>query len=111
MATGAEGLLRCVFEGCIPASSFSIEQRPYHRDCKCALHRLKGCAKACPRRSIAYPVRRRGCGAISLAAICVAVFTPLPLVAATSSRALEGGCFRPRRQARRVEDWPFHGKQ
>ncbi|RZS13505.1 hypothetical protein BHM03_00045103 [Ensete ventricosum] len=47
--------------GCIPASNSHIEQRPYHRDCKCALHHLKDHSKACPRSSssmISFLVRR-----------------------------------------------------
>ncbi|THU66367.1 hypothetical protein C4D60_Mb05t13400 [Musa balbisiana] len=56
MAAGsAERLLSC-----IPASNSHIEQRPYHRDCKCALHHLKDRSKACPCSSsmISFLVRR-----------------------------------------------------
>ncbi|KAF9614440.1 hypothetical protein IFM89_018585 [Coptis chinensis] len=41
MAT-AEGLLRCVFDGCLSVSDIEIERRPYHRNCSCALHKSKG---------------------------------------------------------------------
>ncbi|RVW43744.1 hypothetical protein CK203_074138 [Vitis vinifera] len=43
MATGAaEGLLWGVYEGCISGCDMGIERRPYHRNCKCALHKSKG---------------------------------------------------------------------
>ncbi|KAF8407200.1 hypothetical protein HHK36_006327 [Tetracentron sinense] len=61
MATGAaEGLLRCVFDGCISASDTDIERRPYHRNCGCAFHKSGGgCSNASPHnRKISYPIRR-----------------------------------------------------
>ncbi|KAJ8560782.1 hypothetical protein K7X08_022642 [Anisodus acutangulus] len=37
----AEIVLQCVFDASI--STFgNMEQRPYHRNCSCALHKLKG---------------------------------------------------------------------
>ncbi|KAJ1385894.1 hypothetical protein SESBI_41298 [Sesbania bispinosa] len=50
MATGAsQMMLRCVFEGSISLHDMEVERRPYHKNCGCALHNLKGiCNKACP---------------------------------------------------------------
>ncbi|KAL3824575.1 hypothetical protein ACJIZ3_020604 [Penstemon smallii] len=43
MATGAADIVfRCVFEGSLSMSDMTIERRPYHRNCKCAMHELKG---------------------------------------------------------------------
>ncbi|KAG6471939.1 hypothetical protein ZIOFF_069392 [Zingiber officinale] len=57
MAAGANSLLRCIFEGCIQARCSDIDQRPYHRNCKCALHRRRF-ANPGPRPNISYPTRR-----------------------------------------------------
>ncbi|PSS36135.1 Mucin-5AC like [Actinidia chinensis var. chinensis] len=63
MATGAAGdrLFRgCVFDGCLSGSDTEIKQRPYHRNCSCALHRSRGlCPHASPRCAhVSYPIRR-----------------------------------------------------
>ncbi|KAK3435726.1 hypothetical protein EUGRSUZ_C00432 [Eucalyptus grandis] len=43
MATIAtEMMLRCVFAGSLLVNDVEIERRPYHRNCGCALHKLKG---------------------------------------------------------------------
>ncbi|KAK8515531.1 hypothetical protein V6N13_139492 [Hibiscus sabdariffa] len=54
MATGAaaaETMLRCVLEGSLLMQEMEVERRPYHRNCSCALHKLKGsvCSSACSR--------------------------------------------------------------
>ncbi|KAL2228774.1 UNVERIFIED_CONTAM: hypothetical protein Sindi_1857100 [Sesamum indicum] len=42
MATGAAVLMfRCVFDGCLQMRDTDMERRPYHRNCKCALHKPK----------------------------------------------------------------------
>ncbi|KAL5994506.1 hypothetical protein ACLOJK_024559 [Asimina triloba] len=42
----AEGLSRCIFEGAIVGHDSSIDKRPYHCKCGCALHaKLGGCCK------------------------------------------------------------------
>ncbi|RWR75531.1 hypothetical protein CKAN_00391700 [Cinnamomum micranthum f. kanehirae] len=58
-AMASDGLLRCVFEGCIATYDMEIERRPYHRNCGCALHNTRGCTKAsnCDTK-ISYPIRR-----------------------------------------------------
>ncbi|WCJ30062.1 hypothetical protein M5689_011646 [Euphorbia peplus] len=39
MATGAaELLVQCVFDGSITMHDLEVQRRPYHKDCKCALH-------------------------------------------------------------------------
>ncbi|OMO52285.1 hypothetical protein CCACVL1_29279 [Corchorus capsularis] len=38
----AEMTLGCVYEGSIVMEDSLIERRPYHRNCGCALHKLKG---------------------------------------------------------------------
>ncbi|KAF5742051.1 putative BEL1-like homeodomain protein 8 [Tripterygium wilfordii] len=58
MATGAaQMLLQCVFDGSISMYDMEIDQRPYHRNCTCALHNLKGvCSNACSQsRKISFP--------------------------------------------------------
>ncbi|KAF7849455.1 hypothetical protein BT93_L0765 [Corymbia citriodora subsp. variegata] len=40
--TAAETMLRCVFDGSLLINDVEIERRPYHRNCGCALHKLKG---------------------------------------------------------------------
>ena len=57
MAAGAaEAMLRCVFDGSISMSDMEIERRPYHRNCSCAMHKLKGvCSNACSQqKNISY---------------------------------------------------------
>ncbi|KAK8545173.1 hypothetical protein V6N13_066470 [Hibiscus sabdariffa] len=65
MATGAaaaETILRCVLEGSLLMQEMEVERRPYHRNCSCALHNLKGsvCSSAaCSRsRNISFAKRK-----------------------------------------------------
>ncbi|GMI89184.1 hypothetical protein HRI_002587700 [Hibiscus trionum] len=85
MATGAtEGLLVWLYEGCISVRDTTIERRPYHRNCRCALHdKSRGnCPHAFAKsKNVSYPVRTRsawgeGCLAMS------AAFSPAPLAGA-----------------------------
>ncbi|KAF8108634.1 hypothetical protein N665_0106s0034 [Sinapis alba] len=40
MAAGSvDGMFRNIFEGCISSCDASIERRPYHKNCSCALHK------------------------------------------------------------------------
>ncbi|KAG8367527.1 hypothetical protein BUALT_Bualt16G0081100 [Buddleja alternifolia] len=58
MTTGtADFMFRCVFDGSSSMSDRNIERRPYHRNCKCALHKVKGkCSHTGSRqRNIAFP--------------------------------------------------------
>ncbi|KAG6418937.1 hypothetical protein SASPL_121144 [Salvia splendens] len=49
---------------CISRRDMSIERRPYHKNCKCALHKdNRGkehlrCSYASPTNSISFPIRR-----------------------------------------------------
>ncbi|KAK8597900.1 hypothetical protein V6N13_095294 [Hibiscus sabdariffa] len=64
MATGAvDGFFRSLpYEGCICGSDLDVERRPYHRNCRCALHdkSLHGnCSCFFPKsKKVSYPVRR-----------------------------------------------------
>ena len=52
VAGAAEAMLRCVFDGSISMSDMEIEQRPYHRNCGCAMHKIKGvCSNACSQQN------------------------------------------------------------
>ncbi|KAI6682376.1 hypothetical protein NL676_036257 [Syzygium grande] len=58
MATiAAETMLRCVYDGSLSLNDVEIERRPYHRNCGCALHKLKGSrSTACPHHNnISFP--------------------------------------------------------
>lgn len=77
MATGAagDGLFRSIYNGCICGSDIGIERRPYHRNCRCALHdksRARNCPHAFPKtKNVCYPMRRawsEGCLAMAAAA-------------------------------------------
>nr|GMD76989.1 uncharacterized protein LOC109177774 [Ipomoea batatas]GMD80163.1 uncharacterized protein LOC109177774 [Ipomoea batatas] len=75
MAAGAassDGLLRAVFDGCISHDA-GIKRRPYHRNCSCALHKLRGhCSHlAGNKNAVSYPIRRswsEGCLALATGA-------------------------------------------
>ncbi|WCJ30060.1 hypothetical protein M5689_011644 [Euphorbia peplus] len=42
MATHAAELsVQCVFDGSITMHDLEVQRRPYHKDCKCALHNLQ----------------------------------------------------------------------
>ncbi|KAG4140949.1 hypothetical protein ERO13_D06G048766v2 [Gossypium hirsutum] len=53
MATGATAeMIRCVLESSLVMQEIEVERRPYHRNCSCALHNLKGiCSSAFCSRS------------------------------------------------------------
>ncbi|KAK2646734.1 hypothetical protein Ddye_021929 [Dipteronia dyeriana] len=43
MASGAaEMVLGCVFNGSLSIHELNIDRRPYHKNCSCALHDVKG---------------------------------------------------------------------
>ncbi|KAL4323997.1 hypothetical protein GQ457_11G017900 [Hibiscus cannabinus] len=64
MATGAaaaETMLRCFLEGSLLMQEMEVERRPYHRNCSCALHSLKGrvCSSTCSRaRNVSFIKRK-----------------------------------------------------
>ncbi|KAI6682377.1 hypothetical protein NL676_036258 [Syzygium grande] len=58
-AIAAEALLWCVVNGSLSLNDVEIERRPYHRNCGCALHKLKGePPTACSRhKNMSFPKR------------------------------------------------------
>ncbi|KAG2332034.1 hypothetical protein Bca52824_003214 [Brassica carinata] len=60
----ADGIFRCIFEGCISGIDSAIERRPYHKNCDCALHdgagkrQRKSCRRHGSSESISFPIRR-----------------------------------------------------
>ncbi|KAL0334056.1 UNVERIFIED_CONTAM: hypothetical protein Sangu_1561800 [Sesamum angustifolium] len=63
MATGAAIFMsRCVFDGCLQMRDTDLERRPYHRNCKCALHKPKAdcphSAAAQWRRNVSFPSKQ-----------------------------------------------------
>ncbi|TYJ29186.1 hypothetical protein E1A91_A06G053500v1 [Gossypium mustelinum] len=64
MATGAaDGIFRSLlYEGCISDCDINIERRPYHRNCRCALHDKslgRNCSRSFPKsKNVSYPMRR-----------------------------------------------------
>ncbi|GFQ02539.1 hypothetical protein PHJA_002397900 [Phtheirospermum japonicum] len=92
MSTGAagDGLLRGIFEGCISGGDMAIQRRPYHKNCKCALHKSRGhCTHSSRYNVISYPIRRtwsEGCLALPTTAT-----SPSP---SSSSPAAHGGIVR-----------------
>ncbi|XP_054822299.1 uncharacterized protein LOC129320744 [Prosopis cineraria] len=55
----ADGVFRCLFEGCLSGFDNGIERRPYHRNCGCALHDGKSSANKAPVcGNVSYPIRR-----------------------------------------------------
>lgn len=62
MAAAADGVFRCVLEGCLSGYDNGVERRPYHRNCGCALHNQSR-DKSSTNRSpicgcVSYPIRR-----------------------------------------------------
>ncbi|XP_031263957.1 uncharacterized protein LOC116122193 [Pistacia vera] len=53
MATIAtEMMLRCATDCSLSLNDFNIERRPYHKNCGCALHKLKGvCSNDCSKQN------------------------------------------------------------
>ncbi|KFK30761.1 hypothetical protein AALP_AA6G023000 [Arabis alpina] len=59
MAAGSmDGMFRNIFEGCISSCDSSIERRPYHKNCGCALHERSRGAKN-PNSSGSSPCRHK----------------------------------------------------
>ncbi|KAL8497765.1 hypothetical protein ACS0TY_021197 [Phlomoides rotata] len=61
MASGAAGdaLFRGLYEGCISGGDMGIGRRPYHKNCRCALHKSgKKCSHRSRHNNVSYPIRR-----------------------------------------------------
>ncbi|KAJ9131195.1 hypothetical protein P3X46_035280 [Hevea brasiliensis] len=56
----ADFMLFCVFDGCLSTRDMELMRRPYHRNCNCALHKLKGaCYMGCPQqKNILLPMKQ-----------------------------------------------------
>ncbi|GMJ07250.1 hypothetical protein HRI_004394200 [Hibiscus trionum] len=94
MATGAaEMMFRCVFNGSISMQDGFIERRPYHRNCKCALHKLKGgCSSTCSSRTTKLPFPKKqawGNCCLSLSASKLSSQSPLLLPNGSFTRSIE----------------------
>lgn len=61
MSTGAagDGFFKGMYDGCIPGHDMGVENRPYHRNCGCALHKTRSdCSHSLPKSKVSYPIRR-----------------------------------------------------
>ncbi|KAL8149780.1 hypothetical protein AgCh_006695 [Apium graveolens] len=61
MSIGAagDGLFRGMYDGCIPGHDTGVQNRPYHRNCGCALHKTRSdCSHSLPTSKVSYPIRR-----------------------------------------------------
>ncbi|KAJ6382279.1 hypothetical protein OIU77_030847 [Salix suchowensis] len=61
MATGAaDGFFRYVHDGCLSGGEVGFDRRPYHRNCRCALHNSKeNCSHTMSRyKNVLYPIKR-----------------------------------------------------
>lgn len=74
MTTGAAEMmimmLQCVGVGTMSLEDESIDRRPYHKYCRCALHNLKGrnSSKSClAHRNISFPIKRsQSCSSLTM---------------------------------------------
>ena len=94
----ADGVFKCVYEGCIAGCDNVIERRPYHRNCTCALHesRKTSCSShGLPKsKSVSYPIRKswsEGCLALAAAAGAVGSAASSP---SASPAVVSGGKIR-----------------
>ncbi|PIN09384.1 hypothetical protein CDL12_18037 [Handroanthus impetiginosus] len=74
-AGGANTMFRCVFDASLSMCDTDIERRPYHYNCKCALHKQKGkCSSIGSRqRNVSFPKRefKDKCCSVSVSASTV----------------------------------------
>ncbi|OMO80458.1 hypothetical protein COLO4_24090 [Corchorus olitorius] len=91
-AGAGEMMLRCVLEGSLRMQEMEIERRPYHRNCSCALHNLKGivCSSSCSRstRTISFS-KKKTWNDCSLSMATSHFSSQSPLVAASDFRSFE----------------------
>ncbi|OMO52293.1 hypothetical protein CCACVL1_29275 [Corchorus capsularis] len=95
MATAGAGemMLRCVLDGSLRMQETEIERRPYHRNCSCALHNLKGTicssSSSCSRsRTISFS-KKKTWNDVSLSMATSHFSSQSSLVAASEFRSLE----------------------
>lgn len=68
MSTGAagDGLFKGIHDGCIPGHGMDVQNRPYHRNCGCALHKTRShCSHSILKSKVSYPIRRAWSKAIT----------------------------------------------
>ncbi|KAB5514557.1 hypothetical protein DKX38_028463 [Salix brachista] len=108
MATGsADGFFRYVYDGCLSGGDMGMDRRPYHRNCRCALHKSKeNCPHALPRcKNVSYPIKRSWSeGSLAL------------MVAANSSSSSSSSCHSspsssPSLQAGKSASTPSHQRR
>ncbi|WOH00981.1 hypothetical protein DCAR_0520359 [Daucus carota subsp. sativus] len=61
MSTGAagDGFFKGIYDSCIPGHDMSVQNRPYHRNCGCALHKARGdCSHSLLKSRVSYPILR-----------------------------------------------------
>ncbi|PKA65523.1 hypothetical protein AXF42_Ash005857 [Apostasia shenzhenica] len=65
LASGDGGWIRCTFEACISSFAGEIRRRPYHRNCRCALHGRSRChdGGGSSRSTVSFPLSRSFRGA------------------------------------------------
>ncbi|KAM1478511.1 hypothetical protein ACFX2I_025925 [Malus domestica] len=54
-------MLQCVIEVSLSIQDMEIENRPYHRNCSCALHNLKGICSCPPKTIVSFPKKQPCC--------------------------------------------------
>lgn len=96
MATGAaDGFFRFVNNGCLSGSDTGIERRPYHRNCRCALHNnSKGsCHHEISKcKTVSYPIRRSWSeGCLALASVSAAASGHSSLSSSSSCSCFQMG--------------------
>lgn len=68
MSTGAagDGFIKGIYNGCIPGHDMGVQNRPYHRNCGCALHKTRSdYSHSLPKSKVSYPIRRVWSNAIT----------------------------------------------
>jgi hypothetical protein len=102
----AEMMLRCVFDGCLSMQDMEIERRPYHRNCSCQLHKLKGFSfNACPhQRNVSFPKKHSWTDCCPLSIAASKSSSQRSLLGDLSSRNREDGKFLQRLDMARLEE-------
>ncbi|KDP38621.1 hypothetical protein JCGZ_03974 [Jatropha curcas] len=99
MAAGAaDGFFRYAYDGCLSGVDTGIGRRPYHRNCRCALHNKS--KENCPHgfskcKNVSYPIRRswsEGCLALVAAASCHSSASSSPSLQIARSSTQLGLC-------------------
>jgi hypothetical protein len=109
MATGAvDMMLRCVFQGSLSMHDMEIERRPYHRNCSCALHKLKDVSSinACSshQRNVSFPKKHSWTDCCSLSISASKSSSQRSLLGDLSSRNREDDKFLQRLDMARLEE-------